>query len=762
MQASLRQRRPSESQRLQKAPSKRMAQGLRDAGRRGTRVDEKMKRRMSARFAEISSPTDALVPDVPSLPIGSATSQSNFSQKGSAAPTITPREDPWVADLRLLDVDEFDSDTYLKTKMANSTEAELKTLRSSLREQQDGVRKDLQQDVFQNYTEFVQISKEVSVIENEMLEFKECLSEWKNMPSLLHVEESASAAERRRNVRSSIADLRVLYANQMQTLHQQIEGSSKFVPTTPGRHVVSEMDNILALNAATYKVDHPVRFVVLDDAVLVARIRRRRNNVESDRLVAERCWPLNEMLVLDTKDTATMSNVFKIRHGKETHVFRTEAAGDKKHLLSQFRQVAEELSAKRRKEREAEHGRRKTLYTADRSSMAFNVESMPPVPTWMADIVGQTDMGASAKEKAERDARWIGDYCDELTVSIALREWEKAVGLVEKGDAHLQEIPSLAARLTPLRNQLTAALLQFLTQPTNRKSAVTRLIALLVRLKAGPAARNTFLQSREDLIRKRVRMIRFDGHVGTYVGDLAVVVFTGIKHTADWFLSSFRENEVASFFIGWAKKQVEFYTEVFRKQVYSSDADRQTIEEAIRITQSQSRRSLEEYGIDFRFLLDKLLLAEPQDNTVPHLPPFKSHRGISHEPIYTPSSTPTRSRSPAVLPPPAPAPASDVPPVPPLPQITTTSPGATSYPRSNPASPTPRTPQSARIAAPSPRSPSAGSPRAPSRTRPEGLLGESRRNQPSPAPPPRSRDRPGSAAGHRPPPVAVPRRDGMI
>lgn len=111
--------------------------------------------------------------------------------------------------------------------------------------------------------------------------------------------------ERRRNVRSSIADLRVLYANQMQTLHTQIEGSSKYVPTTPGRHVVAEMDGILALNAATYKVDHTVRFVVLDDAVLVARIRRRRNNAESDKLVAERCWPLNEMLVLDTKDTAS-------------------------------------------------------------------------------------------------------------------------------------------------------------------------------------------------------------------------------------------------------------------------------------------------------------------------------------------------------------------------------------------------------------------------------------------------------------------------
>ena len=121
-------------------------------------------------------------------------------------------------------------------------------------------------------------------------------------PSGTHVVASLDA-ERRRNVRSSIADLRVLYANQMQTLHMQIEGSSKFVPTTPGRHVVMEIDNIVTLNSATYKVDHSVRFVLLDDAVLVARKRRRRNNTESDKLVAEKCWPLSEMLVLDTKDS---------------------------------------------------------------------------------------------------------------------------------------------------------------------------------------------------------------------------------------------------------------------------------------------------------------------------------------------------------------------------------------------------------------------------------------------------------------------------
>ena len=113
--------------------------------------------------------------------------------------------------------------------------------------------------------------------------------------------------ERRKNVRSSIADLRVLYASQMQNLHTQIEGSSKFVPTTPGRHVILEMDGISALNPATFKVDHSVRFVLLDDAVLVARRRRRRNTAEADKLIAEKCWPLTEMIVLDTKDTACES-----------------------------------------------------------------------------------------------------------------------------------------------------------------------------------------------------------------------------------------------------------------------------------------------------------------------------------------------------------------------------------------------------------------------------------------------------------------------
>ena len=111
--------------------------------------------------------------------------------------------------------------------------------------------------------------------------------------------------ERRRTNRSSVADLRVLYANQISALHSRIEGSSKFVPATPGRHIVSETPDITSLNSASYKPEQSVHFVLLDDALLVARNRKRRDEREG-KLAAIRCWNLADIVVLDIKDSPGM------------------------------------------------------------------------------------------------------------------------------------------------------------------------------------------------------------------------------------------------------------------------------------------------------------------------------------------------------------------------------------------------------------------------------------------------------------------------
>jgi exocyst complex component 8 len=185
---------------------------------------------------------------------------------------------------------------------------------------------------------------------------------------------------------------------------------------------------------------------------------------------------------------------------------------------------------------------------------------------WMSELAksaGETP-GSDAKEKAERDAQFAAEWADDLTVAISLKEWEKATKLVEEGgfqisgDTPTDSLtillgkgksainPPLAVKLPPLTTQLINSLLESLSRPSNQKTSSVFLISLLLRLGAAPAARVTFLEMRTEVIKNYVKKIPFGGHVGAYIGDLAIVYFTGIKHTADWFLAGFKENEVSS------------------------------------------------------------------------------------------------------------------------------------------------------------------------------------------------------------------------
>jgi exocyst complex component 8 len=59
---------------------------------------------------------------------------------------------------------------------------------------------------------------------------------------------------------------------------------------------------------------------------------------------------------------AEVTNVIKLRHGKETHVYRIDRLKDKKTLLSTFRHASEELAARKRRQREGEHERRRSVW----------------------------------------------------------------------------------------------------------------------------------------------------------------------------------------------------------------------------------------------------------------------------------------------------------------------------------------------------------------------------------------------------------------
>jgi hypothetical protein len=48
----------------------------------------------------------------------------------------------------------------------------------------------------------------------------------------------------------------------------------------------------------------------------------------------------------------------------------------------------------------------------------------------------------------------------------------------------------------------------------------------------------------------------------------------------------------AAGFVEWAKKQIEHFADLFKVQVYGSDVDPKTVNEALRITYAQSKKVL--------------------------------------------------------------------------------------------------------------------------------------------------------------------------
>ena len=196
--------------------------------------------------------------------------------------------------------------------------------------------------------------------------------------------------DRRRVQRNSVADLQQVYKSQITNLWSTVEGSQKYLPLVAGRHLVHETHNFVELNAATYKAKQSVSMFLLNDLLLIAGRRRTKTAPTGDdrdrqrdrgRTVAERCWVLADLVVVDVKDSGgehicanlhvellmdlDLTNALKIRRGKEVCVYRTSKPEDKKALLAAFRQVSQELGEKKRKESEKEQQRRKSMWQGD-------------------------------------------------------------------------------------------------------------------------------------------------------------------------------------------------------------------------------------------------------------------------------------------------------------------------------------------------------------------------------------------------------------
>ena len=342
------------------------------------------------------------------------------------------------------------------TVLADASDADLREYQSNLRRIKNRTSTDLQLNVYQNRTQFVAISKEAEKLKGEMRTLRGLISELttslgaaatgSSAPEPRISNESNTARARKKANRSSVANLEAMWNTQLYALWKNVEGSQKYLPAIPGRHVVHETGHWVELDAATWKARRPAHIFLLNDQLLVATKKKRRidpnvanGNAPQEtttKIVADKCWPLQNIDIQDLSsalpghggDRDEMSNAICIRHGNESFTYRIDkAAGvEKANLLLAFRRTADELRRILKAETEEISSKSKSNieYFASRDqALAREVETVKASdrPEVLIEVDGK-----------HQNLRWVEGQIDELDSEVALQKFEDAVRHVEK------------------------------------------------------------------------------------------------------------------------------------------------------------------------------------------------------------------------------------------------------------------------------------------------------------------------------------------
>ncbi|OLL26511.1 Exocyst complex component exo84 [Neolecta irregularis DAH-3] len=524
-----------------------------------------------------------------SFPAGlRAIQQTAVAQENKKLPPVKPADKSGKVDPSAFSASNFNAEQYVEASIRHAKESELQTFYSDLRRIKEETYVNLQRNVFRNYKEFVVIAKEVAHLSSDMNTLREYLTNLQSITALLkndldlaQDEDNSIIAQRRHaKFRNSIADLTTIYASQLASLWERVEGSQKYVPSFPGRHIIRECPNFVELHAATYKPKQPVYIVLLDDHLLVATSKTRAG---ATKLVAEKCWNL---LDIELKD---IHNSLQLIFGNETYVYTSEKNDDMKTLLAIYKRACEEMKS--------------SMFCL---LICFNLLGQK------SGSVPRARIPSTILEPA-KDLRWIEDRMDELDEWIAHKNFDDAVNSITQGrtitlsqqfDGPTTEI--IGSKLDERAQRLCIILCTELSENAGKKNVVRRTVRWLVELGFEDRARSAFSSSRDAMIKQRTRQILFQGEIPQYLSDFALVQFTLMKNTWEMWQLAFQENRMASGFAAWAANQIARFKETFSRQLDGFSTTGDEYRNSIEAVRNQIP-VLREVGMDASFLLKEIL-----------------------------------------------------------------------------------------------------------------------------------------------------------
>ncbi|GJN80890.1 exocyst complex component exo84 [Purpureocillium lilacinum] len=596
------------------------------------KTSDLVKQRYSTRFNNLPADFDPSAPPMPAMPSIDRYEQAERRpppSRGGAAP---------VLDIKTLRDPNLVPDQYVSKVLGDATEEQIQEFEETLRKLKARAATDLQQNLMQNRTQFIKISKEAEKLKGEMRALRNLMADLKTNTTALRAasmknDEPASLPGRgpaglsKRDKRSSVADRSALWNSQMQALYKNVEGSQKFLPNAAGRHVVQNAGPWIELDNATYKSRRAMQIFLLNDHLLIASRKKRKvdaPNTDTSRgpmikLVADRCWPLLDVEVVDMPGTGESSggrnklaDAIMVRGGgQESFIYRTEKPEDseKKSLLLNVRKAVEELRKGLQSEMEANNKARETInYFASRDPGLLQktelLETLSDIKDMLIEVDGK-----------QQNLRWVESQMDELDIDVSLQRIEPAVARVEKLKGLARGLKSnvvaqdfIDFKVEERCSKLAGILIHEVEMTHNNQSKTKRNVSWLARLGFEDRAREAYLAARSDTIHKRARQCIFQGDLHLYIWQLSFVYFTIIHNTVQCFQGCFPP-PMMSACVKWAKEQVEAFNAILARQLSSTERGGQVWTQCMERAKEHAQK-LSDVGLDFKDLVGRGLEEE--------------------------------------------------------------------------------------------------------------------------------------------------------
>ena len=472
----------------------------------------------------------------------------------------------------------------------------------------------LKKNVYRNYRQFIDTAKEISYLEAEMYQLSHLLTEQK---SLFADQLETDIFERPKGLPVAVDPELEAYENKKKNFLESIKVSKQLLDELECKELLLE-DNLTEYDPETYTSIQDVAAHLLTDNMLITN--QPMAGHKADILTM---FDLCDLAVVNVRDGQGVKNAFKILYHLDTRMFGAPSKEMKLSWLDKIERAKKnykkgvQMDAHKLAEMKKSHHEETLIHQhKQRAEMAVAAKNT-------TQTEGGKDNSTQHEEKNRYpdllNVDWLIELPEDLDMSIAQRDFEGAVQLVERGRAYLIDFPE-SSHLKDVRDkienrveQLVGVLEKSLDNSSSSRHVSLRSIRvyvlLLIRLGRGKLACELFLRNRGFEIKNSFKQLKMEGATAIYIKKLASVFFTSVIETGREYKRNFSLNRDCSAFVVWLHTELQHFADKFTRQVFTRNSSLQSVGLCINLALIQCER-LSNIGIDLTFDLQHMFLKE--------------------------------------------------------------------------------------------------------------------------------------------------------